>query len=235
MEKTILFLINELMEFNCYNYYGADDSYLEFSGGTLVIYLKDELPNLLSFMKEHQDMPQEIKNLKDELKEAFEWVNKLYRFENKKWHDLYYRIKEWLNYIDSYYPYDIEIVFKDKESVLNTAVAEDPNTAKNKPRITKNIMDYILLDDDAQKQKFLNKLHTLIDGKRGKYVAFVIRSCVEHGLMSKPKFPILKQTFGEIGNISGYRKYYYLNPLKEDEKREINGIETHILPFLDSI
>lgn len=112
---------------------------------------------------------------------------------------------------------------------------EQPAIAKNKHRRTKTIMDFILLDDDAQKQKFLNKLHTLIDGKKGKYVAFVIRSCVEHGLMSKPKFPILEQTFGNIGDNSGYRKYYYLNPLKEDEKREIKGIETHILPFLDSI
>lgn len=98
----------------------------------------------------------------------------------------------------------------------------------------KSLKDYFLVPDE-QKSKLLEKLHVLIDGKKGKYVAFVIRSCVKHGLMSKPKFPILKQTFGEIGNISGYRKYYYLNPLKEDEKREINGIETHILPFLDSI
>ena len=112
---------------------------------------------------------------------------------------------------------------------------EQPTIAKNKHRRTKTIMDFILLDDDAQKQKFLNKLHTLIDGKKGKYVAFVIRTCVEHGLMSKPRFPILEQTFGNIGNVSGYRKYYSLPLTQEDDKKDIKGIETHILPFLDSI
>lgn len=112
---------------------------------------------------------------------------------------------------------------------------EQPTIAKNKPRRTKTIMDFILLDDDAQKQKFLNKLHTLIDGNIGKYVAFVIRTCVKHGLMRKPKFPILVDTFGYIGDNSGYRKYYKLPITQEDDKNEIKGIETHILPFLDSI
>lgn len=115
-----------------------------------------------------------------------------------------------------------------------TSIPKRPTTAKSSSIAPKSIMDFILLDDE-QKQKLLKKLHTLIDGKKGKHVAFVLRSCVEHGLMSKPKFPILVQTFGYIGNVSGYRKYYNLKQLTEEEKREIKGIETHILTFKDSI
>ena len=121
------------------------------------------------------------------------------------------------------------------ERSTTTNDTSTPPPPRQKRKKKKSILDFMLLEDDNEKQKFLDKLHTLIDGRKGKYVAFVIRLCVEYGLMTKPKFPILEQTFGNIGNPSGFRKYYKLERHTEQEIKEIMGIETHILPFLNSI
>ncbi len=65
-----------------------------------------------------------------------------------------------------------------------------------------------LLIQDDKKDELLKKLHLLIDTKKGKPVALVIRLCVELGLMNKPTFGVLQAEFGDIGHHSNYDKYY---------------------------
>lgn len=91
-----------------------------------------------------------------------------------------------------------------------------------------------LLIQDDKKNELLKKLHLLIDGKKGKPVALVIRLCVELGLMSKPKFGVLKAEFPGIGYKSGYNTYY-----REFETRytkvEIEGMKANLITFQDYI
>lgn len=91
----------------------------------------------------------------------------------------------------------------------------------------------LLIQDDKQ-DELLNKLHLLIDGKKGKAVALVIHLCVELGLMSKPSFRVLKVEFPGIGNKSGYN-----TPYREFEtrypKEEIDGMKANLITFQEYI
>lgn len=223
MEKIILKLIDLL------RWYNSDKNN---SGNEACTIMEEQTANLLVFIKASQKIPVELTVLLDEIEEA------CCKAESENNFKMEYVCAHWRAFIRNHYDYyeGLHWDWIDRDSTKDdTSSNNSTNTAKNKPRKTKTIKDYILLDDIEQKQKFLDKLHTLIDDNIGKYVAFVIRTCVKHGLMRKPKFPILKQTFGDIGNVSGYSKYYKLPLTEENDKNEIKGIETHILPFLDSI
>ena len=220
MYNTIENIKHLLIEFNTIGFFTeASNEKLPKCGIEVLCWLEGGIDDLPNFLKTNESPPPIIYDLTTELEEA-----KSYLYKFKLAGILEYNINKWLFFIYDKYP-----------SLRSATIQEQHTTAKNKPRKQNTISDFILLNDDNQKQKLLTKLHTLIDGKKGKYVAFVIRSCVEHGLMNKPKFPILVETFGNIGNVSGYRKYYNLNQLTEEEKREIKGIDTHILPFKDNI
>lgn len=75
------------------------------------------------------------------------------------------------------------------------------------------------------KEKVLKKLHSLIDGKRGKNVALVIVASVEMGLIQKPTYKEVKSEFGDIGAESGYNNY-----LDRDKftSVEYEGIKTRL-------
>lgn len=75
------------------------------------------------------------------------------------------------------------------------------------------------------KEETLNKLHSLIDGKRGKNVALVVVASVEMGLIEKPTYKEVKSEFGDIGAESGYNKY--LNKAKFTSI-EYEGIKTRL-------
>lgn len=75
------------------------------------------------------------------------------------------------------------------------------------------------------KEEVLKKLHSLIDGKRGKNVALVIVASVEMGLIQKPTYKEVKSEFGDIGAESGYNNY-----LDRDKftSVEYEGIKTRL-------
>lgn len=120
-----------------------------------------------------------------------------------------------------------------------TSPKQEPNP---KPQLTPSVeattkddvplLDLMLLDKDEQKQKLLDVLHKLIDGKKGKHVALVLLVCEKCGLMNKPTHQILSLAFGGIGTKSGYNKYYSKG-LVAYTQEQIKGIETHILPFIN--
>ncbi len=67
------------------------------------------------------------------------------------------------------------------------------------------------------KQEVLNKLHSLIDGKRGKNVALVIIASIELGLIQKPTYREVQREFGEIGAESGYHSYLNKDKFSSNE------------------
>lgn len=62
----------------------------------------------------------------------------------------------------------------------------------------------ILIND---KEQLLEKLHKLIDGKKGKFVANVIKVCCDVGIIVRPTYTQVRNEFGDIGDKSGYNKY----------------------------
>lgn len=73
-----------------------------------------------------------------------------------------------------------------------------------------------------ERQFILKKLHDFIDGKKGRDVAFAIRACVLGNKMTRPSFSQVKAEFGQVGNESGYNKYYReFDFLPENEKNRL--------------
>lgn len=125
----------------------------------------------------------------------------------------------WLKWIDQYYP------------------PEQSKQEQNNEKPVKQDEDLTscFLVQDDKKNELLKKLHSLIDGKKGKSVAIVIHLCVELGLMSKkPTFGVLKAEFGNIGNASGFNSYYgkYETSYTKEEK---DGLKKHFEPFMKCI
>lgn len=82
---------------------------------------------------------------------------------------------------------------------------------KPRPRKqSKTIKDYILLQDEEQKNELLKVLHSLLDKKLGRWAGLVVAISVKMGLLVKPTFKMVVAEFGDIGNESGFNKYYKL-------------------------
>ncbi len=66
----------------------------------------------------------------------------------------------------------------------------------------------LLNGSENERKNTLTILHDLINGKKGKQVAFIIYACVQAGKMSKPTYTQLYNEFGSIGDKSGFNRYY---------------------------
>ena len=89
--------------------------------------------------------------------------------------------------------------------------------------------DCILNDN---KEEVLLLLKKLLSGKKGCYVALIIKTCIEEGIVKKPTFACLEDELGYIGHRSGYNKYANNNPFSEDEKK---GAKNALKTILKSI
>lgn len=61
--------------------------------------------------------------------------------------------------------------------------------------------------DPDRSRELIKRLHTLIDGRRGKDVAMVVRAAMKEGLISRPTYSQMVEEFGDIGNRSGFHRY----------------------------
>lgn len=77
-------------------------------------------------------------------------------------------------------------------------------TKPKRGRPVKPLADVMLNDNTGEK---LKKLHTLIDGKKGKSLALIIMVCVKQGYMTKPTYQQLANEFGDIGSRQAYTNY----------------------------
>ena len=192
-----------------------------------------------------------IKSLECSLLAAEDVINTALKDTNKEvfqdWRAVAALCRQWINRIDGYYRYNPEP--GTIAHALRKRMEELPNydklrksaqtTSGNNQRNTApgNEFRSCLLIQDDKKDELLKKLHLLIDGKKGKAVALVIRLCVELGLMSKPTFGVLEAEFGKIGHHSNYDKYYRNYPAAYEE-HERQGINSNLEPFkeyLDSL
>ena len=87
----------------------------------------------------------------------------------------------------------------------------------------------VTLQDTPQScdAKTLAKLHKLIDGKQGKYVALVIKCAAEQGLITQMDYKTVTGEFGDIGSRENYNHYfrgYQFDPIEiEAVKKALEG------------
>lgn len=115
----------------------------------------------------------------------------------------------WINWIDTYFP---------------------PVEAQAGAGPVKTVKDFMLIDDDAEKERLLKTLHTLIDGEQGKGTALAVLVCMELCLMTKPTFSAMLAEFPGIGSRQGFNKYFnkgYSAYLQQ----EIDCIKAHLVGF----
>lgn len=92
---------------------------------------------------------------------------------------------------------------------------------------------YIIYADSPRKAKAKAMLHDLIDGKQGKWVALVIRCCINCGLITKPKYSDLIAEFGNVIGKSNYKKYLSETTMPpEMVKKETDAIEKRLSELL---
>ncbi|MCH5178138.1 MAG: S24 family peptidase [Prevotellaceae bacterium] len=69
----------------------------------------------------------------------------------------------------------------------------------------------------ADPQTLLAKMHSLIDGHKGRRVALVVRCAVEEGHIMMPTFAALQREFGTIGSRQGYQQYMRSQKFSDSE------------------
>lgn len=93
---------------------------------------------------------------------------------------------------------------------------------------------YVISKDSIRKAKIISVLHDLIDGKKGKWVALVIRCSIDNGLITRPKHIDLITEFGNVIKESNYKKYLSTTTTpKEKVISDINIIERHLSQSLE--
>lgn len=79
--------------------------------------------------------------------------------------------------------------------------------------------------DDANGQK-LQKMHSKMDGKKGKDFALLTLACIKKGWITRPTYTQAKNEFGYIGSKTGYNKYLNENLFtKEEIEGAINSLD----------
>ena len=79
--------------------------------------------------------------------------------------------------------------------------------------------------NDADGSK-LQKVHTVMNGKKGKDAALIVLACIKKGWMPKPTFTQVAEEFGDIGAQQGFTKYLYEKWFTKDEiEGAINSLD----------
>lgn len=115
-----------------------------------------------------------------------------------------------------------ELANDQSENKNSSLVGSQTGNIKNDKTFTDHIIS------EKENRKILNVLHQLIDGRKGKDIAFVILALIETGMIVNPKprnklYKSMRDEFGNIGSDASINDV--LNPSNE-HKREKNTIES---------
>lgn len=213
---TILALIGKLDHIDAIGTFDKlDEDLWGRTGGDTWQELADNLPALVDYLKgeyhqEHKIDPQ-IDCLRESLQEVITTIEKACQDKPDTVYYDFCRMKylcaDWIKWIDRYFPPDPN--------------GQEPKSEQTRPKKqSKTIKDCILLQDEEQKNELLKVLHSLLDNKLGRFAGLVVAISVKLGLLAKPKFKMLVAEFGDIGNESGFNRYYII--AEKALKGEIN-------------
>lgn len=108
-----------------------------------------------------------------------------------------------------------------KQDIVKPQQKKQPARGKGRPKET--LKDKMINDADGSK---LQKVHTVMDGKKGKDAALIVLACIKKGWMSKPTFTQVTEEFGDIGTQQNFTKYLNENRFTIDEiEGAINSLD----------
>lgn len=96
-----------------------------------------------------------------------------------------------------------------------------PQQKKKRGRQVEPFRSVLTGTDKVLKEWRLQRLHKVVDGKKGKEVARLVLAAIESGWISRPTYTQMKEEFGEIGSKTGYNKY--LEPKKYTEAEKLGA------------
>ena len=95
--------------------------------------------------------------------------------------------------------------------------------ARSKGRPKETLKDKMINDADGSK---LQKIHKVMDGKKGKDAVLIILACIKIGWMLKPTSKQVAEEFGDIGTQQGFSRYLNKNRFTKDEiEGAINSLD----------
>ena len=94
--------------------------------------------------------------------------------------------------------------------------------ARGKGRPKETLKDRMINDADGSK---LQKMHTVMNGKKGKDAALIILACIKKGWMLKPTSTQVAEEFGDIGTQQGFTKYLDEKRFKDEIEGAINSLD----------
>lgn len=100
---------------------------------------------------------------------------------------------------------------------------KQPKPTRGRGRPKETFKDKMI--DDANGEK-LQKIHTKLDGKKGKDASLIVLACIKKGWMTRPTYTQVKNEFGDIGSKTGYNKYLNENMFaKEELEGAVNSLD----------
>ncbi|WP_276908971.1 hypothetical protein [Hallella colorans] len=106
--------------------------------------------------------------------------------------------------------------------------APEPQQEKAKPTRGKGRPKETLKDkmiDDANGEK-LQKMHSKMNGKKGKDATLIVLACIKNGWLTRPTYTQVKNEFGDIGSKTGYNRYLNENMFTDKEiEGAINSLD----------
>lgn len=102
----------------------------------------------------------------------------------------------------------------DAQSLNPEPQQEKPKSTRGRGRPKETFEDKMIDDADGSK---LQKIHTKIDGKKGKDATLIILACIKKGWLTKPTYTQVKNELGDIGSKTGYNKYLNENMFTKGE------------------
>jgi len=94
--------------------------------------------------------------------------------------------------------------------------------ARGKGRPKETLKDRMINDADGSK---LQKIHKVMNGKKGKDAALIILACIKKGWMLKPTSTQVAEEFGDIGTQQGFTKYLDEKRFKDEIEGAINSLD----------
>lgn len=106
---------------------------------------------------------------------------------------------------------------------------------KKRGRSVKSFSDCILIED---KDGLLDKLHTILDGRKGKFVYLVLNTLLYEGVLKSYTHTQITKEFGDIGSDSAKTRYSgtkngKLSCISAFSPDEINGVRKMFSEFLE--
>lgn len=98
---------------------------------------------------------------------------------------------------------------KDLDGIFAKQTAQEPQQIATKQtrgrgRPKETFKDKMIDDADGKK---LEKIHTIMRGKKGKDFSLLILACIKKGWITRPTYTQAADEFGEIGSKTGFNRY----------------------------